>query len=37
MNTLIKIREQVLDQETVQTVNARDLHTFLEIKRDFSN
>ncbi|WP_419196338.1 antA/AntB antirepressor family protein [Bartonella grahamii] len=37
MNTLIEIREQVIDQETVQTVNARDLHAFLEVKRDFSN
>ncbi|WP_375640813.1 antA/AntB antirepressor family protein [Bartonella sp. AA168HLJHH] len=36
MNTLIKITEQTIDQETVQTVNARDLHTFLESKQDFS-
>ncbi len=28
MNTLIEISEQVIDQETVQTVNARDLHAF---------
>ncbi|MDD9331041.1 MAG: antA/AntB antirepressor family protein [Bartonella sp.] len=37
MNTLIEIKEQVIDQETVQTVNARELHAFLEVKRDFSN
>ncbi len=37
MNTLIEISEQVIDQETVQTVNARELHAFLEAKRDFSN
>ncbi|WP_330169481.1 antA/AntB antirepressor family protein [Bartonella grahamii] len=36
MNTLIEIREQVIDQETVQTVNARDLHAFLEVGKDFS-
>lgn len=36
MNTLIEIREQVIDQETVQTVNARDLHVFLEVGKDFS-
>ncbi len=36
MNTLIEIREQVIDQETVQTVNARDLHAFLEGGKDFS-
>lgn len=37
MNTLIEIKEQTIDQELVQTVNARDLHAFLEAKRDFSN
>ncbi|WP_375675772.1 phage antirepressor KilAC domain-containing protein [Bartonella sp. AP9QHHD] len=37
MNTLIEIREQVIDGDTVQTVNARNLHAFLEAKRDFSN
>ncbi|WP_375619034.1 MULTISPECIES: antA/AntB antirepressor family protein [unclassified Bartonella] len=36
MNTLIKITEQIIDQETVQTVNARELHTFLEVGRDFT-
>ncbi|WP_375637270.1 antA/AntB antirepressor family protein, partial [Bartonella sp. AP152HLJHH] len=37
MNTPIEIKEQIIDQEIVQTVNARDLHAFLEAKRDFSN
>ncbi|CDO46372.1 antA/AntB antirepressor family protein [Bartonella henselae] len=37
MNTLIEIKEQVIGQDIVQTVNARDLHAFLEAKRDFSN
>ncbi|WP_375676487.1 MULTISPECIES: antA/AntB antirepressor family protein, partial [unclassified Bartonella] len=37
MNTLIEIKEKTIDKETVQTVNARDLHAFLEAKRDFSN
>ncbi|WP_375621859.1 MULTISPECIES: antA/AntB antirepressor family protein [unclassified Bartonella] len=36
MNTLIPILEQIIDQETVQTVNARELHAFLEIGKDFS-
>jgi anti-repressor protein len=36
MNTeLIKVGEQNID--TVQTVNARELHAFLEIGKDFSN
>ncbi|WP_375707057.1 antA/AntB antirepressor family protein [Bartonella sp. AA126HLJHH] len=37
MNTLIEIKEQAIDKEIVQTVNARDLHAFLEAKRNFSN
>ncbi|ACS50693.1 anti-repressor protein [Bartonella grahamii as4aup] len=37
MNTLIPISEQTAGQEIVQTVNARNLHAFLEAKRDFSN
>ena len=37
MNELIKLNETEINNETVQTVNARDLHTFLEIGRDFSN
>ncbi|EJF82557.1 phage antirepressor Ant [Candidatus Bartonella washoeensis] len=37
MNTLIPILEQTIDQETVQTVNARELHTFLEITSKFAD
>ncbi|OLL39148.1 antA/AntB antirepressor family protein [Bartonella henselae] len=36
MNTLIEIKEQIIDQETVQTVNARELHTFLAIGKRFA-
>ncbi|WP_455481287.1 antA/AntB antirepressor family protein [Bartonella sp. B12(2025)] len=36
MNGLIKISEQIVDKEIVQTVNARELHTFLEVGRDFT-
>ncbi|EJF78188.1 hypothetical protein ME7_00179 [Bartonella birtlesii LL-WM9] len=35
MNTLIKITEQTIDQETVQAVNARELYTFLEVNSNF--
>ncbi len=37
MNNLIEIMEQIIDQETVQTVNARELHAFLEITSKFSD
>ncbi|WP_375629852.1 MULTISPECIES: antA/AntB antirepressor family protein [unclassified Bartonella] len=37
MNTLIEISEQVIDQETVQTVNARELHAFLGITSKFAD
>ncbi|MDD9330992.1 MAG: antA/AntB antirepressor family protein, partial [Bartonella sp.] len=37
MNTLIEIKERIIDRETVQTVNARDLHVFLEIKARFND
>ncbi|WP_273724412.1 antA/AntB antirepressor family protein [Bartonella sp. AU18XJBT] len=37
MNNLIEIKEQVIDQETVQTVNARDLHVFLGITSKFAD
>ncbi|OLL54168.1 antA/AntB antirepressor family protein [Bartonella henselae] len=37
MNTLIEIKEQIIDQEAVQTVNARDLHTFLEVGKKFAD
>ncbi|WP_208434528.1 antA/AntB antirepressor family protein [Bartonella taylorii] len=36
MNTLIEISEQIIDQQTVQTVNARELHTFLAIGKRFA-
>ncbi|ALE02888.1 antA/AntB antirepressor family protein [Bartonella ancashensis] len=35
MNTLIEISEQTVGQETVQTVNARELHVFLEVTSHF--
>ncbi|WP_409337891.1 antA/AntB antirepressor family protein [Bartonella bilalgolemii] len=37
MNTLIPISEQIIDQETVQTVNARELHTFLKVTSRFND
>ncbi|WP_375649699.1 antA/AntB antirepressor family protein [Bartonella sp. MU70NMGDW] len=37
MNTLIEIKEQNIGQKTVQTVNARELHTFLEVNSKFAD
>ncbi|EJF74423.1 hypothetical protein MCO_01854, partial [Bartonella sp. DB5-6] len=37
MNTLIEIKEQTIGQETVQTVNARELYTFLEVNSKFAD
>ncbi len=37
MKELIKIENQKIGDGFVQTVNARDLHAFLEVKKDFSN
>jgi len=37
MNELIPIHSATLQNDTVSTVNARDLHTFLEVGKDFSN
>lgn len=34
---LITLHSSVLNERTTETVNARDLHEFLEIGRDFSN
>ncbi|ATO57140.1 Phage anti-repressor protein [Bartonella sp. 1-1C] len=34
---LIDIHQTAIDGDTVQTVNARELHAFLEIGKDFSN
>ncbi|WP_375653071.1 antA/AntB antirepressor family protein [Bartonella sp. MR110HLJHH] len=36
MNTLIKISEKIIEQEIVQTVNARELHAFMEIGKRFA-
>ncbi len=37
MNTLIEIKEQTIGQETVQTVNARELYAFLEVNVRFND
>lgn len=37
MNELIEISERTIGQSAVQSVNARDLHAFLGVGRDFSN
>lgn len=37
MQELIKITKQVFDDQEVNAVNARELHQFLGIKRDFTN
>lgn len=37
MNKLISLRSSKLDGQTVQTCNARELHAFLEVGRDFSS
>ncbi len=37
MNELIQINTTVIGTENVNSINARDLHEFLEIKKDFSN
>ena len=36
MNELIKLNETKINNELVQTVSARELHTFLEVGKDFS-
>ncbi|WP_208438231.1 antA/AntB antirepressor family protein [Bartonella taylorii] len=36
MEKLLAIQHNTIKQETVQTVNARELHAFLEIGKDFS-
>ena len=36
MNELIKLNDIEIGNELVQTVNARDLHAFLESRQDFS-
>ena len=37
MNELIKLNEQTINNEMVQTVNARELHVFLESRQEFTN
>ena len=37
MNELIKLNQTKINDETVQTVNARELHAFLESKQEFTN
>ncbi|WP_375628358.1 MULTISPECIES: antA/AntB antirepressor family protein [unclassified Bartonella] len=37
MNTLIPISEQTVGQEIVQTVNARELHSFLKVGKKFAD
>ncbi len=37
MNELISIGQGTVGNQQIQTVNARDLHSFLEVKKDFSN
>jgi anti-repressor protein len=36
MNELIQINERLIGDDTIQAVNARDLHAFLEVGKDFS-
>jgi phage anti-repressor protein len=36
MNELIQVVERQIGDGTIQTVNARDLHAFLEVGKDFS-
>ena len=37
MNELIQVAERQIGDGTIQTVNARDLHAFLGVGKDFSN
>ncbi|WP_339053559.1 antA/AntB antirepressor family protein [Arsenophonus endosymbiont of Crataerina pallida] len=37
LHQLIAIETNSINGETVQTVNARDLHAFLESKQEFAN
>ena len=36
MTELIKLQPQTINGNAVETVNARELHSFLESKQDFS-
>ncbi len=35
-NPLIEVHQSVIGEESVASVNARDLHAFLEVRKDFS-
>ena len=37
MNQLIPLQSQTIDGNAVETVNARELHTFVESKRQFAD
>ena len=37
MNQLIPLYPQIINDESIETVNARELHTFLENRDMFSN
>jgi len=37
MKELIAVRQQSIGQQEIKTVNARELHSFLEVKKDFSD
>lgn len=37
MNELINVEQRTIGQQSVPTVNARELHAFLQSKQDFSN
>ena len=37
MNELIQVAERQIGDGAIQTVNARELHAFLEVGKDFSN
>jgi anti-repressor protein len=37
MNELIQVSPRTIGDDSTQTVNARDLHAFLEVGKDFSN
>lgn len=36
MSTIIELTDRRVGEDTIQTVNARDLHAFLEVGKDFS-
>jgi phage anti-repressor protein/phage antirepressor YoqD-like protein len=37
MKEIIPVRQQTIGQQEIKTVNARELHAFLEVKKDFSD